>query len=233
MILTSRRDANLNVALAKPGIILLGDAYNPNANDTFLADNAAISSLKDMRFYQNIGQATGSKQPTYKLANAGSNLFPSISFDGTQQSLQVSGLNSLIGAVDKTIIFIINPTTTSGSRWLLDTNSSTNRLVLTINAYDDSNGHNPTFTATTGWQALTFDFAGSTGTVYRNNTQIATGSYTSKAFGATTGIGADSGATFARFQGFMAAVIIGLGLSSTARQQIARFYGNRLNFAVA
>jgi len=192
---------SLRIAQQKAGLFFSLDARNPTGDNTLLVDNSSIVNAYDLTAHIAASQSNGSKQPTFKQNQI--NGMPVINCDGSTQSLQVTGLNNISGSGDLTAIFVIKPTSTSGSRWLLDTNSSTNRLIFYIAGYDAGGGRAATFSSTTGLQVLSFrmDSAGATGTCYRNGNSIASGVYGGRAFGATTGLLADSAASSGRFAG--------------------------------
>lgn len=215
----------------KPGLKFFIDTRNPLGNDTLLPDNSSVSQLYDLTTHISVTQANGSKQPLFLQNQV--NHISALNFDGTVQSLQVAGLDTVMGSGDLTLFFVVNVTAT-GTRWLLDTNSGGNRLILTISGYDASGGRTATGTAVTGLQILSyrFDATALTGEVHRNGNLLANGAYVGRAFGATTGLFADSGATFARFKGQSFAIpAYTFKLPDADYFDIIRSYGNILGIA--
>lgn len=221
---------SLLLPLQYPNTVVYADSRLPQGNDTLLANDTSMSVQAGLAGI-NLTQGTAAKQPVFKTDIR--NGLPVVRFDGIQQSFQVSGLHTRF-TNSCTFIFVINPTTISGGRWLLDTDGGT-RLIFLISGYD-ATGIGASITPITGWQILSFVMDGSAGTgkVYRNGTLLASNAYTARSFGATTGLFADAGGTTGRFQGDCGAVVgLNSALSDADHLALVRGLGNVWGIATA
>jgi hypothetical protein len=83
----------MSISLAMPfrsaGLIYWFDANNPSSNNTLLNNGAAVTSLNNMwNSGINAAQLTGAAQPAYNLNE--SNGYPSVTFNGTTQYMNVA-----------------------------------------------------------------------------------------------------------------------------------------------
>lgn len=237
MILANNKGPSTLLPLQFGAAFVYSDSRIPNGSLTLPADGTSMAAWNNLTVQNNLNQTTGGNQPVFKQNII--NGLPVIRFDGNTQSFIISNTNLYFTGGNYTWFFVINPSTTSGARWLLDTynGSSTTRITLAINNFNVGNTYTSGFTGTTGWQILSFVFDTSVPSVtaYRNGTSIATSSYaTGFNFLAGTGIGSDALASFGRYAGDMLAVLgVNSALSSANHLSLVRWFGSQFSIATA
>ena len=105
-----------------------------NASGTAVANGDTVSTWP-ARTGTNATQSTAAAQPTY-VSNAGSTAKPGLSFDGTDDYMQVSVATALLNATDATIYVVVMDT--GGGRVLSGAPAPTNADYQTSNAFDVS-----------------------------------------------------------------------------------------------
>lgn len=217
----------------KPGLIFWLNSFDPKNDGTIFSNGEGISTAKSKSHNINYTQANGSKQPIYSWNSVQGK--PAFSFNGTNQSFQVAGLNNLLGSTDITMFFLFKPDTTSGTRWLLDTNAGGSRLILS-NSFLTSTATSINYTATTALQLITatLDATNNLMTLYKDGVQVGTAAYAGRPFSATTGIGADSPASFGHFSGLIIDVLFYRGvLNITDLTDVNRYLANQTGLNIA